>query len=125
MLNLETIVDRVDDSISARRVFGEPVIKDGVTVIPVARVMGGAGGGEGPAPTTTTGEPGSEAKSVPTLGGGFGLSARPAGVYVVKGDTVRWIPALDVNRVVFGMQIVAIVLLLTIRSIARARLAHA
>jgi uncharacterized spore protein YtfJ len=122
MLNLETIVERVDDTISARRVFGEPVVKDGVTVIPVARVMGGAGGGEGPAPTTT-GEPGSETRpaSVASGGIGFGLAARPAGVYVMKGDSVRWIPAVDVNRIVFGMQMVAIVLLLVVRSMAKSR----
>ena len=64
-------------------------------------------------------------KAAPSGGAGFGLTARPAGVYVVKEDSVRWIPALDVNRVVMGMQVVAIVLILAIRSIARARAAHA
>ncbi len=124
MLNLETIVDRVDDTLTARRVFGEPVVKNGTTVIPVARIMGGAGGGEGPTPTVP-GEAGAETKPATSGGVGFGMAARPAGVYVIKEDSVRWIPALDVNRVVIGMQVVLIVLLLTIRSIARARLAHA
>ena len=120
MLNLESIVERVDDTISAKRVFGEPIVKDGVTVIPVARVTGGGGGGEGPTATVTE-EAGTEAKPVPSGGIGFGLSARPAGVYVMKGDSVRWIPAVDVNRIVFGMQMVAIVFLLVFRSIAKAR----
>jgi uncharacterized spore protein YtfJ len=125
MLNLETIVDRVDDTLTARRVFGEPVVKNGTTVIPVARIMGGAGGGEGPTPTTAAGEAGTETKPVTSGGLGFGMAARPAGVYVIQEDRVRWIPALDVNRVVMGMQVVAIVLILTIRSIARARATRA
>jgi flavin reductase (DIM6/NTAB) family NADH-FMN oxidoreductase RutF len=78
-------------------VFGEPYEKDGVPVIPVARVQGGGGGGQGDAP-----EGGGS-------GGGFGLSARPAGVFTVKAGTVRWEPALDINRIIIGGQIVAAV----------------
>ena len=85
MLNLETIVDRVDETLTARRVFGEPVVRNGTTVIPVARIMGGAGGGEGPTPSTATGEAGTETKPVTSGGVGFGMAARPAGVYVVRG----------------------------------------
>jgi len=33
-----------------KRVFGEPYEKNGVTVIPAARVQGGAGGGGGEGP---------------------------------------------------------------------------
>jgi uncharacterized spore protein YtfJ len=82
-----------------------------VTVIPVARVAGGAGGGGGAAPQ---GEGQGE-------GSGFGVSARPAGVFVLKGDKVRWQPAVDVNRVILGAQVVAVVALLTVRSIIRSR----
>ncbi len=125
MLNLDTIVERVDDVLSARRVFGEPVVKNGTTVIPVARIMGGAGGGEGPTGATSADEATGKTRKLQQFGGGFGLSARPAGVYVLQGDKVSWIPAVDVNRVLVGMQVVAVVLLLTIRSIVRSRAAHA
>ena len=126
MLTMDTLVDRFDETLSARRVFGEPVVKNGLTVIPVARIMGGAGGGENPTEPGSGGAEGTESKPrQPGFGAGFGLAARPAGVYVLQGDKVQWLPALDVNRVVLGMQVVAIVLLLTIRSIARARAAHA
>jgi uncharacterized spore protein YtfJ len=70
---------------------------------------GGGGSGEGP-PDTGHGE-----------GGGFGLAATPAGVYVINGDTVRWQPAVDVNRVILGAQVVAVLALLTARSAVRAR----
>jgi hypothetical protein len=42
-------------------------------------------------------------------------------VYVIKGEAVTWQPALNLNRVILGGQIVAIALLLTIRSLMRAR----
>ncbi len=32
------------DTLTAKRVFGEPYEKNGMTVVPVAKVMGGAGG---------------------------------------------------------------------------------
>ena len=57
-------------------------------------------------------------------GGGFGVVAKPAGVFVITGDDVRWQPAVDVNRIVLGGQIVGIVFLLVLRSILRARSAR-
>ena len=128
-MTIDSIVERADETLSARRVFGEPVVKNGTTVIPVARIIGGAGGGGGGAREGTlapvTGDaPGETPTRVPG-GAGFGLAARPAGVYVLQDDKVRWVPALDVGRVIVGMQIVAIVLLLTVRSIVRSRAARA
>ena len=49
------------------------------------------------------------------------VTAGPVGVYVVKGDQLNWQPALDLNRVIAGGQIVLVALLLTIRSIVKAR----
>ncbi len=43
------------------------------------------------------------------------------GVYVIKDGQVSWHPSLDVNRIIAGGQIVAALLLLTIRSIVRSR----
>ena len=110
---LETVLTQVRDVMTVKRVFGDPFTHNGVTVILVATVMGGAGGGQG-----ERDEGGAEREG---SGAGFGLVARPAGVYVITGDRVTWQPALDLNRVILGGQIVAIVLLLTIRAIARAR----
>ena len=41
------LAERLGASASASSVFGEPVERDGVTVIPVARVRWGVGGGSG------------------------------------------------------------------------------
>ena len=59
-----------------------------------------------------------EGERVLDLGsGGGGFNAKPAGVYVVKDGRVTWQPALDVNRIVMGGQLVAIVVALTLRAI--------
>lgn len=111
-----TFVSQADQALNARRVFGDPIERDGVTVIPVAQLAGGGGGTEGETSEETGEDNETETKGV---SGGIGLYARPAGVYVVKGDTVRWVPAVDVNRMVRGFTFVAIVLLLVVRSIAK------
>ncbi len=108
-MDIQELLSQVRDTMTVRRVFGEPYEKNGVTVIPVARVMGGGGGGTG------EGEQGKGG------GGGFGVGATPAGVYVIKGGEVSWRPAVDVNRVILGGQIVAVMLLLTIRAIVSSR----
>jgi hypothetical protein len=48
------------------------------------------------------------------------VGARPAGAYIVKDGNVRWIPAVDVNRLAATAGAVTIVYL-----IARARIAKA
>jgi uncharacterized spore protein YtfJ len=80
-------------------------------VIPAAKVQGGAGGGGGE-------DPEGQAKG---SGSGFGVSARPVGAFVIRGGEMTWRPALDLNRVILGGQVVAVVLLLTIRSILKRR----
>jgi hypothetical protein len=47
------------------------------------------------------------------------MSARPAGVYVICGQKVHWRPAIDVNRVILGGQLVAITAILTLGPILR------
>ena len=83
-MNPESLLQGARDAVSVRRVFGDPVEQDGVTLIPVARVMGGGGGG---------------GDNDDNGGGGFGINARPAGVYVIKEGQVSWRPAIDPIRV--------------------------
>jgi uncharacterized spore protein YtfJ len=94
-------------------VFGDPVERDGITVIPAAAVRGGGGGGGG-----------QDAEGSGGGGSGFGLDARPVGAFVVKDGDVRWEPALDLNRVILVGQIGFIVAVLAWRSVSKAR-AHA
>lgn len=89
-MTLAEQVATVREALTVSRVFGQPYERGGVTVIPVATVRGGGGGGGGR--KTGTGEEGE--------GGGYGVLARPAGVYVVTDGAVTWQPAVDVNRIV-------------------------
>jgi uncharacterized spore protein YtfJ len=75
----------------ARDVFGKPVQSDGVTVIPVASVIGGGGGGE-----TTSDNPGSQS------GLGYGFVARPIGAFEIRDGKTRWRPAIDVTPLVLA-----------------------
>jgi uncharacterized spore protein YtfJ len=83
------------DSLSVKRCYGDPIELDGVTVIPVARVSGGAGGGGG------EGTDKHEAAGS-GFGSGFGLHISPIGVYEVRGGSVVWKPTVDVNRLLKG-----------------------
>jgi uncharacterized spore protein YtfJ len=111
-MDVRDVMNRARDTLTVKRVFGEPIERNGLIVIPVARVMGGAGGGTA---TSTDQAEGAGA------GAGFGLRATPAGVYVIRGETVEWQPALNLNRVILGGQLVAIVLILAISVVLRAR----
>lgn len=113
-MDIDAILERAGAGMTAERVFGTPVEKDGVTVIPAAKVMGGGGGGSG---TDDTGGEGG--------GAGFGIGARPAGALVVEpGGKVRWKPFFDWNKVVIGGQLVGVAFFLSVwltkRSEARA-----
>lgn len=96
-VDLKEIVYGARDALTVQRVYGEPFTENGVTVIPVAKVRGGAGGGTGEGEAKGTGG-----------GTGFGLSARPVGAYVIKDGQVEWEPALDLNRIIIGGQILAV-----------------
>ena len=98
------------DAMTVQRVFGDPIERDGVTVIPVAAIRGGLGYGSG--------RQGDEAEGA---GGGSGMTARPVGVYRIQDGTVTWDPALDVTRIAMLGHVVAIIALLVVRSIIRKR----
>lgn len=101
-MNVQELVATTRDGLTVTRVFAGPYECDGVTVIPAAVLRGGVGGGGGSDERGQRGE-----------GGGFGLVARPVGAYVVKDGTVRWRPALDLNRAVGLVGTVALAWVLT------------
>ena len=103
---IEELLKGHRDAVTVKRVFGEPYEKDGLTVIPAAKVMGGGGGGAGQTPDGQ-GE---------GSGSGFGLAAKPAGAFVIRGQEVKWEPAVDVNRLIAGIVVIgALGMLLAIR----------
>jgi uncharacterized spore protein YtfJ len=73
---LGRIGQAVGQRAQASAVFGEPVEREGVTVIPVAKARFGFGGGGGSAATPEEGSGG---------GGGGGASVTPIGYIEVRG----------------------------------------
>jgi len=113
-MKVTDVVNSAKDAITVKRVYADPYERDGLTVIPAAVVTGGGGGGTGHDEKGQEGE-----------GGGFGISGRPAGAYVIKGDHVSWRPAVDPNRIVTIVGLVAIAYLLSRPRLVRARAATA
>lgn len=113
MAVLETIREVIDNA-AAGKVFGEPITREGMTVLPVAKVSGGGGGGGGTGPAEGQTEAGG-------AGGGVGLAAKPLGVFVIKEGRVAWRPAVDVNKIIVGGQVVVIVALLVARAFIKTR----
>jgi uncharacterized spore protein YtfJ len=74
------LAERVGSAAGANAVFAEPVERDGVTVIPVARVSWGFGGGGG-----GSGEDEGH-------GGGGGASANAQGFIEIEGGQARYRP---------------------------------
>jgi uncharacterized spore protein YtfJ len=110
-MDVENLLAKATDNLSVRRAFGTAYEKDGVLIIPVAMVAGGGGGGTARTrPGNSAADPGSLPVEGATaheatpqdsgrteVGGGFGGLVLPSGVYVVQGDQVRWVPAVDVT----------------------------
>ncbi len=118
MMDVEDLLAAASENLSVRRAFGTAYEKDGMLIIPVALVAGGGGGGTGTARTLSgdsaaspdgppgVGPAGHDAalqdSGHPDAGGGFGGLVLPSGAYVVKGDQVRWVPAVDATIVVLA-----------------------
>jgi len=111
--------DQVDGLLSAllgNQVFGTPVEKHGVVLVPVAEVRGcgGSGGARGPRDAAGVfagaGEDrpdrssdaddrpgGSDGPGPQAGGGGFALVARPVGAWVIRDGNVEWRSSLNMQ----------------------------
>jgi uncharacterized spore protein YtfJ len=85
---LSRLADRVGAQFTAKAVFGEPVERDGVTVIPVATGKFGFGGGSGTDP----------AKGQAGEGGGGGGTMTPIGYIEIKDGSTRFVPVVHPAR---------------------------
>ena len=101
-MDVQEILSSARSTLTTKTVFAEPYEADGLTIIPAAKVAGGGGGGSGEDGEGQTGD-----------GGGFGMTARPAGAYVIDEGKVRWQPAVDVNRIVVTVGAIIVTALVT------------
>jgi uncharacterized spore protein YtfJ len=84
MPNIDELLAGAREAITVRKVYGDPIETDEVTIVPAAVVRGGGGGG---GDTEGNG------------GVGFGVQARPVGAWVLRGGEATWKPAVDFNRI--------------------------
>lgn len=87
---LQALAAKVGADAGARAVFGKPVEREGITVIPVARVRWGFGGGYGQGNGDATHGSGS--------GGGGGVQASPLGFIEMHDGTAEYKSVHDPMR---------------------------
>jgi uncharacterized spore protein YtfJ len=97
---LNTITERLNATGHVKTIYGEPIVADGKTIIPVAEVKYGfgAGGGQQQEPSSREGGPEGESAGSSDasqgrsgMGGGGGISVRPVGVVEVSSTGTRYI----------------------------------
>jgi uncharacterized spore protein YtfJ len=104
MPNIDELLGGAREAITVRRVYGDPIEQEEMTLVPAAVVRGGGGGG---------------GDSEGNGGGGFGVMARPVGAYVIRDGEVHWHPAVDVNRITLGWQVVSALAVLAAWAVGR------
>ena len=96
---LAELAERLGITAKAVQIFGAPVERDGVTVVPVARARWGMGGGVGTGRHDSGG-----------FGGGGGVQIEPAGYIEIKDGASCFRPIRE-PRMVMGAALAAGVLL--------------
>jgi uncharacterized spore protein YtfJ len=84
---LTVLAERIGGRAAASTVYGTPVERDGVTVVPVAAARLGVGAGGGSDPAKGEGE-----------GGGAGATITPVGYIELKNGRSRFIPVVHPAR---------------------------
>ena len=111
---LSTLAERIGARLGAATVFGTPVERDGVTVVPVAVARFGIGAGSGSDPS----------KRQEGEGGGGGGTVSPTGYIELKDGRSRFVPVVHPARMlalVLGAVIAALAIMRPTRGGPRAR----
>ena len=94
-----TMAEKLGAVARAATVFGEPVERDGITVIPVAKARWGFGGGAGQRK-----EEGGRGKQEDGAGGGGGVQVSPVGFIEIKNNEANFRPirTVSVSWIIMG-----------------------
>lgn len=106
---VQQLAEKLGIAANSATIYGEPVERDGITVIPVSKAMYGFGGGSG------AGAKGAEEGS--GSGGGGGMVLTPVGYIEIKDGTSRFRSIPDPQRVVKIVAIGCLAAWLTTKSI--------
>ena len=84
---LDSTIAKMREMVDVNSVIGEPIVADGITIIPVTKVSVGFGGGGSDFTTKNSGQ------ELPFGGGvGGGVKVTPVAFLVIKDGSVRMIP---------------------------------
>ena len=89
---LKNVSDRLEGSADVKRVYGEPIVVEGRTIIPVAKVRYGFGGGFGEGKGDEDAGQGG--------GGGGGIEVTPIGILEVTSEGMRYVSFEDRSRLI-------------------------
>ncbi|WP_299991432.1 spore germination protein GerW family protein [uncultured Pontibacter sp.] len=106
---IERLAQRLGISANASTIYGEPVERDGVTVIPAAKAMYGFGGGSG----SKAGEEGT--------GGGGGVGIKPVGYIEIKDGNTKFKSIPDPERVIKIIGVSGVMALLLLKAVGKLR----
>ena len=105
---IEKLAAGFGQSASVKNVFGEPIQAGDKTIIPVACIAYGLGGGFGQGRKMAKPSAEAAAGEAPVgegAGGGGGMHARAKGVYEITPAATRFIPAGNARQLVCGIVI--------------------
>lgn len=96
--SVQSIIDKLSASADVKRIYGEPIEKNGKTIIPVASISYGVAGGSG-----KKNDHDDQAGGEGTAGG---IKAKPVGVLEITDDSTRFI-RVDQVQVLIGIFLMA------------------
>jgi uncharacterized spore protein YtfJ len=109
---LNRITERLHSTAHVKTIYGEPIVAEGKTIIPVAEIkygFGGGGGQQGEA-SNREGSPeggaagaGNEGEGRTGMGGGGGISVRPLGVVEVSSSGTRYISFREGRKIALSV----------------------
>ena len=99
---IDSAVQHLRTSASVKTVYGDPVVSDGKTIIPVARVAFGFGGGKGTKKSAATAGGKAPAADAAGEGAGGGMTAKPVGVVEISGQETRFIQFAQTKKLAYA-----------------------
>lgn len=113
-MSMPAVLMRLVEGASVRSIYGEPVTAGGITIVPVARVAYGFGGGQGTGPAR-----GESTRFGEGSGGGGGFTGQPVGYIEIGPGMARFVPIGDKKRLAAALALGIVVGMMLRRSLAR------
>lgn len=105
---IEKLASQFGQNASVKNVYGDPIQAGDKTIIPVAKIAYGLGGGYGQGNKKKIPKP--EDRPIPNdgatgegAGGGGGMYAKPVGVYEISAGSTRFVPVTSTPLLLVGM----------------------